>query len=159
MVTNLVKIVCVNNKTTAAVTAHFVNARLARYPKPMSCVHDPGLEFLGWNFQEMLLYRNNILSRCTTTKNPQANAICKQMHQSISNSLRVLKQWNPPAGLNNTHALVDAALANAMYATRASFHSSLKTTHGVLAFHHNIVMNIPLMSNLMLSKVIVSNLI
>jgi transposase InsO family protein len=102
LVTNLAEIVCVNNKTTAAVTAHFINAWLTRYPKPMSCVHDLGSEFLGWNFQEML-HCNNILSRCTTTKNPQANAICERMHQSVSNSLRVLKQWNPPAGLNDAH--------------------------------------------------------
>jgi hypothetical protein len=103
LVTNLIEIVHVNNKTTA---------------KPMSCMHDPGLEFLGWNFQEML-HCNNILSCCTTTKNPQANAICKWMYQAVSNSLRVLKQWNPPAGLNDAPALVDAALAIAMYATRA----------------------------------------
>jgi transposase InsO family protein len=149
LVTNLVEIVCVNNKTSATITAHFINTWLACYPKPISCVHDPGSEFLGWNFQEML-HHNNILSRCTTTKNPQANAICEQMHQSVSNSLRVLKQWNPPAGLNNAHALIDAALANAMYATRASFHSGLKTTTGALAFRRNMVMNIPLMSDLML---------
>jgi hypothetical protein len=66
LVTTLVEIVRVNNKTTAAVTAHFVNAWLACYPKPMSCVHDPGSEFLGWNFQEML-HRNNILSRWKPT--------------------------------------------------------------------------------------------
>jgi hypothetical protein len=72
------------------------------------------------------------------------------MHQSVGNSLRVLKQWNPPAGLNDTHALLDAALANAMYATRASFHIGLKTTPGALAFHRDMVMNIPLMSDLML---------
>jgi hypothetical protein len=54
LVTNLVEIICVTNKTSAAVTAHFVNAWLAHYPKPMSCRHDPGLEFIGWNFQEML---------------------------------------------------------------------------------------------------------
>jgi hypothetical protein len=115
----------------------------------MLCVHDPGSEFLGWNFQEML-HCNNIISCCTTTKNPQANAICELMHQSVSNSLRVLKQWNPPAGLNSRHALVDAALANAMYATRASYHSGLKTTPGALAFHGDMVMSIPLMSDLML---------
>jgi hypothetical protein len=67
LVTNLVKIVCVNIKTTAAVTAHFVNAWHARYPKLMSCMHNPGSEFLGLNFQEML-HCNNILSRCTTHK-------------------------------------------------------------------------------------------
>jgi hypothetical protein len=99
------------------------------------------------DFQEML-HCNNIQSRCTTTKNAQANAICKQMHQSVGNSLGVLWQWNPPAGLNNTHALVDAALANVMYATHASFHSSLQTT--ALAVHCDMVMNIPLMLDLML---------
>jgi hypothetical protein len=147
--TNLVESVHVNNKTTSAVTAHFVNAWLACYPEPMSCVHDPALEFIGWNFQEML-HRNNIQSCCTTAKNPQANAICKQMHQSVGNSLRVLWQWNPPAGLNDTHALVDATLANAMYATHASFHSGLQTTPGALAFHCDMVMNIPLMLDLTL---------
>jgi hypothetical protein len=35
LVTNLVEIVRVNNKTTSAVTAHFVNAWLACYPKPI----------------------------------------------------------------------------------------------------------------------------
>jgi hypothetical protein len=128
LVMNLVEIVRVNNKTTSAVTAHFVNVWLACYPKPISCVHGPGSEFIGWNFQEML-HHNNIQSCCNTTK----NAICEQMHQSVGNSLRVLQQWNPPAGLNNAHALVDAALANAMYAMGASFHSGLQTTPGALA--------------------------
>jgi hypothetical protein len=144
-----VEIFCVNSKTTAAITVHFVNTWLACYPKPMSCVHDPGLEFIGWNFQEML-HCNNIQSRCTTTKNPQANAICEWMHQSVGNSLQVLQQWNPPAGLNDAHALVDAALANAMYAMCASFHSGIQTTPGALAFHCDMVMTIPMMSDLTL---------
>jgi transposase InsO family protein len=156
LVTNLVEIVHVTNKTSDAITAHFVNAWLACYPKPMSCIHDPGLEFIGWNFQEML-HRNNIQSRCTTTKNPQANAICKQKHQSLGNSLRVLRQWNPPSGLNDAHALVDAASANAMYATHASYHTGLQTTPRALAFHCDMVMNIPLMSDLTLIQQIDSN--
>jgi transposase InsO family protein len=115
LVTNLVEIFHVNNKTASAITAHFVNVWLTHYPKPISCVHDPGSDFIQWNFQETL-HRNNIQSCCTTMKNPQANAICKWMHQSVGNSLRVLLQWNNPAGLNDTHALVDAALANVCYA-------------------------------------------
>jgi hypothetical protein len=39
LVTNLIKIVCVNNKTTATVTAHFVNAWLARYPTRLELLH------------------------------------------------------------------------------------------------------------------------
>jgi hypothetical protein len=40
------------------------------------------------------------------------------------------------------------ALANAMYATRASYHSSILTTPGALAFHRDMVMNIPFMADL-----------
>jgi hypothetical protein len=97
-----------------------------------------------------MLHCSNIQSHCSTTKNPQANAICEQMHQSVGNSLRVLRQWNPPAGINDAHALVDAALANAMYATRASYHTGLQTTPRALAFHHDMGVNIPLMSDLTL---------
>jgi hypothetical protein len=43
---------------------------------------------------------------------------------------------------------VNTALANAMYATRASFHSGIKTTPGTMAFHHNMVMNIPFIADL-----------
>jgi RNase H-like domain found in reverse transcriptase/Integrase zinc binding domain len=50
LVTNLMEIVRVNSKTTAAITAHSVNTWLARYPKPMSCVHDPGSEFIWMEF-------------------------------------------------------------------------------------------------------------
>jgi hypothetical protein len=73
------------------------------------------------------------------------------MHESVGKSLRVLRQWNPPAGLNDTHALVDAALANAMYTTHASFYNGLQPIPGwlgALAFHCVMVMNIPLMSDL-----------
>jgi hypothetical protein len=61
LVIHLIEIVHVNNTTSAAVTAHFINMWLARYPKPVSCIHDPGLEFLGWNFQEMLHCRFLVL--------------------------------------------------------------------------------------------------
>jgi hypothetical protein len=115
----------------------------------MSCIHDPGLEFIGRNFQEML-HHNNIQSRCTEMKNPQSNAVCEQMHQSVGNSLRVLNQWNPPAGLNDAHVLVDVALANAIYTTHASYHMGLQTTPRALAFHCDMVKNIPLMFDLTL---------
>jgi hypothetical protein len=57
---NLVEIVHVNKKVTCC-NCNFVNTWLACYPKPISCVHDPGSEFIGWKFQEML-HRNNIQS-------------------------------------------------------------------------------------------------
>jgi hypothetical protein len=62
----------------------------------------------------------------------------------------VLRQWNPSEGLNDADALADATLANAMYAMRASYHSGIQTTPGALAFHCNMVMNIPMISDLTL---------
>jgi hypothetical protein len=46
--------------------------------------------------------------------------------------------------------LVDTVLANAMYATRATFHSGLMTTPGALSFGCDMVMNIPLIADLTL---------
>jgi transposase InsO family protein len=147
-VTNLVEIVRLDNKTSDHVAMHFVNTWLARYPKPASCVHDQGGEFTGWGFQDML-ERYDIKGRSITAKNPQANAICERMHQTVGNSLRVLRHFNPPGGVQYTpQALLDSALANAMYATRASYSASLMTTPGALAFHRDMVMNAPFMADL-----------
>jgi hypothetical protein len=60
------------------------------------------------------------------------------MHQAVGNSLCVLKQWMPPNHLDDAHLLVDTALANTMYTTRATFHSGLVTTPGALSFGRDI---------------------
>jgi hypothetical protein len=79
MVTNLFEVVVrIDNKTAANVSLHFENTWLARYPKPLYCIHDPGTEFLGHDFQFML-ERNGIRARPTTAKNPQANCWRKRM--------------------------------------------------------------------------------
>jgi hypothetical protein len=81
-----------------------------------------------------MLTQYYIQRRPTTVKNPQANAICKRMHQAVGNSLHVLKQWMPPNHWDDAHLLVDTVLANAMYTTHAMFHSGLMTTPGAIMF-------------------------
>jgi hypothetical protein len=135
--------------TSAHAATVFTNTWLARYPKPTTCIYDQGSKFIGWAFQNML-EQYNIQCRPTTVKNPQANAICKHMHQAVGNSLRVLRQWMPPNHLDYAHLMVDTALANAMYATPATFHSGLVTTPRALSFGHDKVMNIPLIADLTL---------
>jgi transposase InsO family protein len=151
MVTNLVEVVRVDNTTAANVSLHFENTWLARYPRPLYCIHDPGSEFLGHDFQFML-DRHGIQAKPTTAKNPQSNAVCERMHQSIGNSLRVLSTMNPPVGIVHAHQLLDTAIANAMYATRCTFHSVLKTTPGGLAFGRDMILNIPLVADLELLR-------
>jgi hypothetical protein len=47
--------------------------------------------------------------------------MCECMHQAVGNSLHVLIQWTPPNHLDDTHLLIDTALANAMYTLHATF--------------------------------------
>jgi hypothetical protein len=74
------------------------------------------------------------------------------MHQAVGNSLWILRQWIPPAGIDDAKQLVNTGLANAMYATRASFHSGIESTPGALAFNRNMVMNIPFVADLNLIR-------
>jgi transposase InsO family protein len=149
MVTNLVEVVRLDNKTSAHVALHFENTWLSRYPRPIHVIYDQGGEFTGYPFQN-LLQRHHIHRHPISSKNPQANSVCERMHQTIGNSLRVLSTLNPPAGLQDALQLVDTAIANAVFATRATFHSSIQTTPGGLAFGRDMVLDIPLVADLQL---------
>lgn len=151
MVTNLVEVVRIDNKTAAHVGLHFENTWLSRYPRPVRVIHDQGGEFTGYHFQEMLR-RHGIDDRPTTSKNPQANSVCERMHQAIGNSLRVLSTLQIPAGAVDANQLVDTAIAEAVYATRCTYHSTLETTPGGLAFGRDMILNIPLNTDLQLLR-------
>ena len=147
MVTNLVEITRIDNKTAQHVALHFENTWLARYPRPIHLIYDQGGEFTGYSFQRMLA-RHHIHKHPIASKNPRANSVCERMHQTIGNTLRVLSTLNPPEGIANARQLVDTAIANAVYATRATFHGSLHTTPGALAFGRDMVLDIPLIADL-----------
>ena len=149
LITNLTEIVRIENKTAAHVALLFENTWLARYPRPSHIIYDQGGEFIGFHFQRML-NRQRIKPHPITSKNPQANAICERMHQAVGNSLRVLSNMNPPAGIANANQLVDTAIANAMYATRATLHSTLQTTPGAMAFGRDMLLDIPVIADLQL---------
>jgi transposase InsO family protein len=147
MVTNIVEVVRVSNKTAAHVAMQFENTWLSRYPRPMNVIHDQGGEFIGHKFLQRLQV-HGINSRTTTSKNPQANSVCERMHQTIGNTLRVLSTLNPPEGVDQAEQLVDTAIADAVYATRCTYHSALKTTPGGLAFGRDMILNLPLVTDL-----------
>ena len=146
-VTNLTEIVRLQNKTAAHVALHFVNTWLLRYPRPVLCIHDQGPEFIGSPFQEMLA-RNGIEPKPITSKNPQANSICERMHQTVGNILRTLASMDPPEGIADAGQLVDTAIAQAVYALRCAHTSALGTTPGALAFHRDMILNIPIIADL-----------
>jgi hypothetical protein len=87
---------------------------LTCYPWPQGCVHNPGTEFTGPEFQT-LLQNCHIRDVCTTAINLQSNAVCERMHQTVGNVLRTLFHGNPLQNIANAAQYVDKALSIAMH--------------------------------------------
>jgi transposase InsO family protein len=109
----------------------FENIWLAQYPWPMQCIYDQGTKFIGADFQYILMHAG-IKDVPTTVRNPQANAVCKRLHQSVANTLCILLRQNPPA---NVGKLVDSALATSFHAACSAIHRTFKVSPGGLVFH------------------------
>ena len=96
-------------------------------------IHNNGREFTGQEFQR-LLYNLGIKPSGTTVKNPQSNAICKQMHQTVAMILKTTIKASPPQNVDEVNNLVEDALAAVMHSLRATVSMTLKATPGGLAF-------------------------
>jgi hypothetical protein len=142
-VTNLVELIRVDKKTSDAVARKYAQCWLSHYPWPQRCVHDPGGEFLGIEFQT-LLQNCHIKDVCTSARNPQSNAICERMHQTVGNVLRTLLHGEPPQNIADAKEFIDEALSIAMHAMRAGIHSTLGGSPGSLVFNRDMFLNIPL---------------
>jgi len=59
------------------------------------CMHDQGPKFEGQGFTQVL-EQHGIKNVSMTIKNPQANAVCKQMRQTAGAVLHTLCHVNPP---------------------------------------------------------------
>jgi hypothetical protein len=108
-VTNLVKLIRIDDKRSKTVARKFAQCWLMRYLWPQHCVHDPGTEFTGPEFQ-MLLQNCHIRDVCTTAENAQSNTVCERMHQTVGNVLRTLLHGSPPQNITNAAQYVDKAL-------------------------------------------------
>ena len=133
--------------TSAHVALQFSNCWLSRYPRPVKVIYDQGKEFVEYHFST-LLENHGIKGVPITVKNPQSNAIVERMHQAAGNVLRTLLTLDPPVGIASANNLVETALANVLYATRATIHSALNTTPGALVFGRDMILNIPLVADL-----------
>ena len=150
-VTNLPELIRISNKSAAHVGLQLENAWLSRYPRPQEIIYDQGSEFLGTGFQRVLT-RHHIRRQPTTVKNPQANAICERLHQTVTNVLRPLLHAHPPQNIEEAALLVDTALQTAAYSARVAIHSTLNVAPGALAFHRDMLLNIPLIADLQLLR-------
>ena len=83
----------------------------------------------------------------TTSKNPQANAVCERMHQTVANVLRTLLHGKRVTTETQANDIMDEALAMAMYAMRATVHTTLGTSPGAIVFSRDMFLNIPLVAD------------
>jgi transposase InsO family protein len=150
-VTTLPELARLMNKKSAHVGLQFENTWLARYPRPIFVIHDQGTEFMGEGFQ-LVLTRHNIRGRATTVKNPQANAVCERLHQTITNVLRPLLHMHPPRNEEEAAMIIETALQTAVHAARVAIHSTLKVSPGALAFSRDMLLNIPLIADFQLLR-------
>lgn len=144
-VTGLPELIRVDNKTSAHISDKFEESWLSRYPRPLACCHDNGGEFTGWEFQE-LLQAYSIKDVPTTSRNPAANGICERMHKTVGNILRTLIHEHGEIRTKaEAQRLVDSALARASHGIKTNIHTATGYTPGDLAFHRDMLLNIPLM--------------
>ena len=147
-VSNLAKLIRIEDKTSAHLSQQFNNCWLSRYPKPLYCVPDNGGEFTGWEFQS-LLEQASIESKPTTSRNPQANAICERMHQTVGNVLRTLLHGQICGDDETVNQIIDDALATTMHTLRTAVSASLNfQSPGTIAFHRDMLMNVPFQADL-----------
>ena len=147
-VTNYCELIRIDNKSAAHVGQKFKNEWLSWYPRPQACIYDQGNEFLGYQFQQHLQCYN-IHSKVSTVKNLQSNAVAEHLHQTVTNILRSTLYANPPDNQLEAELLIDTALKKATYAMCATVHTTLKATPGSLVYQRDMILNIPVVADLL----------
>jgi hypothetical protein len=137
----------INSRTSSHTSMKFENEWISRYPRPLRCIHDAGGEFTAEAFQ-IVLQRNEIKDVPTTVKNPQSNAICERMHQTVANTLRILTNVHRPQNINEANDNIDTCLATAMHAVRSTVHRSLTISPGTFVFRRDMFLDVPLIADL-----------
>ena len=146
-VTGLAELIRIDEKTAMHVAAKFDESWLSRCPRPMACCHDNGGEFKA-EFLE-LLTDFGIKDVPTTSRNPASNGICERMHQTVGSVLRTLILENKPRTLKHAQIVIDQALATAAHAVRTNVNQATGHTPGAMAFHRDMLLNVPLVVNLL----------
>jgi hypothetical protein len=150
-VTNLIEIVRLRGPKTAENTRiHFENNYLCRYPRHLRIVHDNGPEFMGHDFQIALAHAGiNCKSIHISPNTPTANSVIESSHKAIGQVIRTLLHLKQPTSSAEADALIDEALATAMYVLRSTPNQSLGNySPGALVFNRDMLLDIPLRADL-----------
>ena len=117
---------------------------VSRYSWPTQVTFDRGSEFIGKDFQKMLVQDYKIKRKPITVRNPQANAIVERIHQVIANMVRTFELETNYLDKDNPWKGVLSATAFAVWST---YHTTLKKTPGQLVFGRDMIFNIAHVAN------------
>ena len=110
---------------------------LTRYPWPSVITYDKGTEFMA-EFADMVTDDYGISKHGASKRNPQANSIIERIHQTIGNMIRTFQVHNNYLDEKNPW---DGILAATMFATRATYHTTLQATPAQLVFGRDAILN------------------
>ena len=143
LATCLMELVAIPNMETLTVARALDHAWFSHYPRPVEYAHDNGSEFVGIEFQEMLL-SYGVKSKLTTVRNPQANGILERTHQVIGNLLRSTRLMSQAL---STLDAQQELLAPVTWAINSTYHTTLQATPGQLAFQRDMIMPTTYLAN------------
>lgn len=142
MVTNYCELICLNNKTAQHVAIQLAKAPLSCYSWAVHRLFNQGGEFIGHDFTRVL-HNHGITPVPLPAKNLQSNAIYKQLHLTVSNILQTLVHFKSPIDIQGVVLLIDTPLQTAAYSECTVVHGNLKHSPGSLAFHCDMLFDIP----------------
>jgi hypothetical protein len=77
------------NKTSYHIAILFDSIWLCRYPRPRKVIYDNGTEFVGQEFQELLV-SYGIKPVPMTIRNPKSNGVVEHVHLTMGDMLRTM---------------------------------------------------------------------
>lgn len=115
---------------------------------PLKCISDQGPEF-GQEFTNMLK-QYGIYHATSTSCNPQGNSIKKQIHQAVGNVLRVEVNQVIPTTMHEAKLVIQRDLVRVMNACNCACNGTIGgLSAGILAFHRDIYLDIPLIADIL----------
>ena len=127
----------IKKKTAINIANILEHVWLTRYPWPQMLQYDKGSEFMA-EFAEMIENDYGIKRKGSTTRNPQANAIIERIHQTLGNIIRTFELHKSNMTPKESW---DGILSAAMFALRATYHTTLQATPMQLVFGRDAILN------------------
>jgi len=100
-------------------------------------------------FAQMIQQDYGIIRKGTTVRNPQANSVLERIHQTLGNIIRTFEVHQSDM---TTEDSWEGILSAAMFALRATYHTTLQATPTQLVFGRDAMLNVKFQANWQLIK-------